>query len=46
VRLVLDTATAGAVSCLVTGDQQLPALGGFRGIEILSPLAFYDRLRG
>ncbi len=43
---VLGTAVAGAVSCLVTGDQELLALGGFQGIEILSPRAFYDRLRG
>jgi putative PIN family toxin of toxin-antitoxin system len=43
---VLGTAVAGAVSCLVTGDQELLALGGFQGIEILSPRAFCDRLRG
>ena len=43
---VLGTAVAGAVSCLVTGDQELLALGGFQGIEILSPRDFYDRLRG
>jgi putative PIN family toxin of toxin-antitoxin system len=42
---VLGTAVAGAVSCLVTGDQELLALGGFQGIEILSARGFYDRLR-
>lgn len=43
---VLGTAVAGAVSCLVTGDQELLALAGYLGVEILSPRAFYDRLRG
>lgn len=43
---VLGTAVAGGASCLVTGDQELLALGRFQGIDILSPRAFYDRLRG
>jgi len=43
---VLGTAVAGGASCLVTGDQELLALERFQGIDILSPRAFYDRLRG
>jgi putative PIN family toxin of toxin-antitoxin system len=43
---VLGTAVAGAVSCIVTGDQELLALSRFQGVDILSPRAFYDRLRG
>ena len=43
---VLGTAIAGDVACIVTGDQELLALGSFRGVSILSPRAFYDGLRG
>ena len=43
---VLGTAIAGSVAALVTGDQELLALGLFRGVAILSPRDFYDRLRG
>ena len=42
---VLGTAVAGAALCIVTGDQELLALGTFQGVDILSPRAFYDRLR-
>jgi len=43
---VLGTAIAGQVDCLITGDQQLLALGEYRGVRILSPRAFYEHLRG
>jgi len=43
---VLGTAIAGSVAALVTGDQELLALGLFRGVAILSPRDFYGRLRG
>ncbi|MFM7043235.1 MAG: putative toxin-antitoxin system toxin component, PIN family [Planctomycetaceae bacterium] len=43
---VLGTAIAGSVAALVTGDQELLALGLFRGVAILSPRDFYERLRG
>lgn len=42
---VLGTAVAAAASCIVTGDRELLALGTFQGVDILSPRAFYDRLR-
>ena len=43
---ILGTAVAGAAACLVTGDQELLSLGRFQRVDILSPRAFYDRLRG
>ncbi len=43
---VLGTAVAGSAAVIVTGDQELLALGMFRGIALLSPRGFYDRLRG
>ncbi len=43
---ILGTALAGAAACIVTGDKELVAVGRFEGIDILSPRAFYDRLRG
>ena len=43
---VLGTAIAGSVAVLVTGDQELLTLGLFRGVAILSPRDFYERLRG
>ena len=43
---VLGTAVAGSAAVLVTGDQELLVLGLFRGVAILSPRDFYDRLRG
>lgn len=42
---VLGTAIAGQADCLVTGDKELLKLGSFHSIAILSPRAFYDRLR-
>ncbi len=42
---VLGAAIAGQADCLVTGDKELLNLGSFRSIAILSPRAFYDRLR-
>ncbi len=43
---VLGTAVAGAATCLVTGDQELLSLGRYQRVDILSPRAFYDWLRG
>jgi len=43
---ILGTAIAGAADCIVSGDQELLAVGRFAGVDILSPRAFYDRLRG
>lgn len=42
---VLGAAIAGQADCLITGDRELLNLGSFRSIAILSPRAFYDRLR-
>ena len=42
---VLGTAVAASASVLVTGDQELLLLALFRGVAILSPRDFYDRLR-
>jgi putative PIN family toxin of toxin-antitoxin system len=42
---VLGAAIAGQAHCLITGDKELLNLGSFRSIAILSPRAFYDRLR-
>jgi predicted nucleic acid-binding protein len=42
---VLGAAIAGQADCLITGDSELLNLGSFRSIAILSPRAFYDRLR-
>ncbi len=42
---ILGTALAGAAACIVSGDGELLALGRFAGVDILSPRAFYDRLR-
>jgi uncharacterized protein len=41
---ILGTAVAGTADCLVSGDQDLLMLKKFKGIAILSPRAFYDRL--
>lgn len=43
---VLGTAVAGSAAVLVTGDQELLLLALFRGVVILSPRDFYERLRG
>jgi putative PIN family toxin of toxin-antitoxin system len=42
--VILGTLAAGA-DCLVTGDNDLLALGQYDGRPIYSPRAFYDRLR-
>jgi len=42
---VLGTAVAAHADCLVTGDRELRKLKSIDGIAILSPRAFYDRLR-
>jgi uncharacterized protein len=42
---ILGTLLAAKADCLVTGDADLLELGEFRGIPILSPRAFYERLR-
>ena len=41
----IGTAVAGQADCLVTGDRALQALGSYQNIPVLSPRAFYDRLR-
>jgi len=43
--MILGTAAAGHAECMVTGDNDLPTLKKFRGIPILSPREFYDRVR-
>jgi putative PIN family toxin of toxin-antitoxin system len=42
---VLGTALAGQADFLVTGDKDLWAVGEFQSVRILSPRAFYERLR-
>jgi putative PIN family toxin of toxin-antitoxin system len=42
---VLATAVAGEAEVIVTGDGDLLDLGGFRGIAILSPRGFLERLQ-
>lgn len=41
---VLATAVAGQAEAIVTGDGDLLALGVFRGVAILSPRQFLERL--
>jgi putative PIN family toxin of toxin-antitoxin system len=41
---VLATAVAGEAEAIVTGDGDLHALGTFRGVAILSPRQFVERL--
>ena len=41
---VLATAVAGEAEAIVTGDGGLLALGTFRGVAILSPRQFVERL--
>lgn len=40
----LEAAVAGNVDYLVSGDQHLLDLGSFRGIDIVTPRAFFERL--
>ncbi len=42
---VLGTAIAGKVAALITGDRALLALGSIERITIVSPRAFYEKLR-
>ena len=42
--VVLATALAGKAEVIVTGDEDLLVLKKFRGIEILSPRKFLERL--
>jgi uncharacterized protein len=42
---VLGTAVAAGADCIVTGDADLLELEKYEGIAILSPRAFYERLR-
>ncbi len=42
---VLGTAIAGGAACIVSGDKELLAVGSLSGVDVLSPRAFYDRLR-
>jgi len=43
--MVLGTALAGEADAIVTGDKDLLVLDTFESIPILSPRAFYDRLK-
>ena len=45
-RPVLGTAVAASATVIVTGDRELLDLGMFRGVALVSPREFYDRLRG
>ena len=40
----LEAAVAGNVDYVVSGDQHLLGLNSFRGIEIITPRTFYERL--
>jgi putative PIN family toxin of toxin-antitoxin system len=40
---VLATALAGKAGSIVTGDDDLPVLGSYRGVEILTPRLFLER---
>lgn len=42
---VLGTAIAGHAECIITGDRDLLELAEYQGVLILSPRAFYDRVR-
>ncbi len=46
VEIGKGTAFAGSAAVLLPGDQKLLAFGLFRGLAILSPRDFYERLRG
>jgi putative PIN family toxin of toxin-antitoxin system len=38
----LELAIVGAVECLITGNADLLALGGFRGVTIVTPAMFVE----
>ena len=42
----LEAAVSGGAECIVSGDEDLLVLHPFRGIPILKPSEFLDRLRG
>lgn len=42
--IFLEAAVAGNVDYVVSGDQHLLDLESFRGIDIVDPRAFYERL--
>ena len=43
--MVLGTALAADAECLVTGDKDLLSLKRYQDVLVLSPRAFYDRLK-
>lgn len=43
---VLGAALAGRCEVIVSGDKDLLVLGTWRGIPVLTPRAFWERLRG
>ena len=45
VVLALGTALAADAECLVTGDKDLLSLKRYQDVLVLSPRAFYDRLK-
>ena len=42
---ILGAAAAAGAEVLVTGDKELPALGHFEDLEILSPRQFWEKLK-
>jgi putative PIN family toxin of toxin-antitoxin system len=42
----LELALAGSSTCLITGDDDLLALDGFRGMTIITPAVFLQLLTG
>ena len=42
---VIGTAVKGNAAFIVTGDVDLLALGSFRGIDVITPREFWNRLR-
>ena len=44
-KTFLEAAVAGNVDYLVSGDGHLLELSSFRGIDIVTPRTFYDRLQ-
>ena len=45
-RLILSAAVACGADMLVTGDNELLALGAVEGVTIVSPRQFWTKLRG
>ena len=43
-EIVLATAVGAGAAAIVTGDQDLLVIGTYRGIEIVSPRGFLERL--